>query len=680
MQSTVLSTMVRLAAAAALCTVALGAGGPAAAKPPPAIPDSSTVTTAPGTDAVRGTIQAAGPLKTITTGPGLHCDVNLLGDTSGAWYGETACGTFLASGDRLYGPYVPAGTTTTEFGPLSQSETTGSGTAADPYRMTTTAEVAGLGLVLAQTDTYVEGDHDYQTDVVVTNTSTSIRSAVLYRAGDCYFSDSDSGFGRVDDGAPACVAGDAETGEPSIRVERLIPVTPGSHYQIGHYSEVWNTLSELTPLPDTCDCDPVDGSYDNGVGLSWDVALEPGASATYSMRTYFSPPPLDIEVTVDDDAVVPGGSDGYTIEVVNDTFTTVTLDSVTDQLAPRFAYVPGSTSGATTAEPTIIGSNLTWAGPFVVPGGESVSLHFEVLVSDQVGTYVTTVRAVVGGSQTDQTVRPSVDVAPIKVAPVKITKIRPSGAVLGAVGWVLTLTGTTFDEGGAVSVSGDGVTVTRLQVPRSTTAKATISVAPDATIGARDVMFTDAAGNSGTCNGCLTISAAPTITSVDPAALGRGALAAPVVVTGTGFVRAATVTISGVQIASKRWIDSTRIELVVNVPAGAALGPHEVKVDNKNGGVATATITVNSRPTISSASPSVPAGTTLDVTVTGSSFVEGLTVAINGGVVAGAVTAVTPTSFVVQVTVPAGTPPGSYIVTVTNPDRGTGSRRVLTVT
>ena len=47
----------------------------------------------------------------------------------------------------------------------------------------------------------------------------------------------------------------------------------------------------------------------------------------------------------------------------------MTLNSITDMLPQGFSYIAGSSTGATTANPTVGGQTLTWNGPFTVPGG-----------------------------------------------------------------------------------------------------------------------------------------------------------------------------------------------------------------------------------------------------------------------------------------------------------------------
>jgi hypothetical protein len=66
----------------------------------------------------------------------------------------------------------------------------------------------------------------------------------------------------------------------------------------------------------------------------------------------------------------------------------VTLSSITDTLPAGFTYTPGSTTGATTEDPSIEGQSLAWSGSFTVPGEGSVSLHFGVTVASEPGEYL----------------------------------------------------------------------------------------------------------------------------------------------------------------------------------------------------------------------------------------------------------------------------------------------------
>jgi uncharacterized repeat protein (TIGR01451 family) len=97
----------------------------------------------------------------------------------------------------------------------------------------------------------------------------------------------------------------------------------------------------------------------------------------------------DLGVTAEADAADagPGGGDGYEVKVHNNGPGTVILDSISDTLPQGFAYVPGSTHGATTGDPQISGRTLTWPGRFAAPGGGVAGLHFAVKAPADAGTY-----------------------------------------------------------------------------------------------------------------------------------------------------------------------------------------------------------------------------------------------------------------------------------------------------
>jgi uncharacterized repeat protein (TIGR01451 family) len=343
------------------------------------------------------TISSSGPLTSVFTSDDLNCAVNHTGDSVGEFYGTTACATLVASGGTLFGPAnIPAGGAAaprTAFTPVSQSAVTGAGTAADPYTVTTTVQAGSPNLVVVQTDSYVVGEESFRTDVTVQNSGATAQSALLYRAGDCFLQDSDLGFGRVDGAAVACVASDGgDPPAPGTRIEQWFPISSGSHYLEDLFSTVWATVGSQANFPDTCRCSSSTSDYiDNGAGLSWSFSIPANGSVTRSSLITFSPlgtQPLSMSKTADQTSVAPGASDGYTISVNNPNGQSATLSSISDTLPAGFSYVPGSTSGITAAEPTAVGQQLTWNGPFAVGAGASISLHFAVTVSNTPGTYM----------------------------------------------------------------------------------------------------------------------------------------------------------------------------------------------------------------------------------------------------------------------------------------------------
>jgi uncharacterized repeat protein (TIGR01451 family) len=123
--------------------------------------------------------------------------------------------------------------------------------------------------------------------------------------------------------------------------------------------------------------------------------------------------PLSAAKTADSGTTPAGGSNGYTIKISNPSDSAVTLDSVFDVLPEGFTYVNGTTTGVTTADPTIAGQTLTWSGPFSVPANGDVALHFGVKVSTTPGEYLNDA----GGSTTGGSVSPTGPTAKITVTP-----------------------------------------------------------------------------------------------------------------------------------------------------------------------------------------------------------------------------------------------------------------------
>jgi uncharacterized repeat protein (TIGR01451 family) len=120
--------------------------------------------------------------------------------------------------------------------------------------------------------------------------------------------------------------------------------------------------------------DASDGIYDSN------VFLQAGSLTTAD--------PLTTGKTADASSTPAGGANGYTITVSNPNASAISLDTITDTLPDGFAYQAGSTSGVTTADPSVAGQGLTWSGPFTVPASGQVSLHFGVTVSSVPGDYL----------------------------------------------------------------------------------------------------------------------------------------------------------------------------------------------------------------------------------------------------------------------------------------------------
>jgi len=340
------------------------------------------------------TINTPGPLTNIYLSDELNCQVDHLGDASHEFFGGVpgACGTLIATGGTLYGPTtIPAGGSAaprTPYTVVSQSAVTGAGTPASPYTVVTVVDAGTSGLRLTETDSYIVGAESYRTDVAVANTTGAPISFILYRAGDCFLQDSDLGFGDLDlaTGSVTCRGSDDGI-TPNTRIERWVPRTGGSSAFEAGFNEVWAAIGTQTSFNDTCLC----GNYiDNGAGLSWVSSVEANSTETFTQDTIFSPTgeiaPF-ITKTAALSQVAAGGQDSYTLTVTNPLGSPVELRTITDHLPEGFSYIPGTTAGGITTNPSINGQDLTWTGPFDLPAGATIQFAFAVTVSANGGIY-----------------------------------------------------------------------------------------------------------------------------------------------------------------------------------------------------------------------------------------------------------------------------------------------------
>jgi TolB protein len=130
----------------------------------------------------------------------------------------------------------------------------------------------------------------------------------------------------------------------------------------------------------------VPGVYFNEAG---GTAREAPVTATgRTARIVVSADPIVTTKTADAPESAPGGTNGYTITLSNPNAAAARIGAVTDLLPEGFAYQPGTTTGITTTDPSVSGRTLRWDGPFTVPAGGSVSLHFLVTVSTAPGRYL----------------------------------------------------------------------------------------------------------------------------------------------------------------------------------------------------------------------------------------------------------------------------------------------------
>lgn len=245
-----------------------------------------------------------------------------------------------------------------------------------------------------------------------------------------------------------------------------------------------------------------------------------------------------------------------------------------------------------------------------------------------------------------------------------INLIQPvSGSTAG--GTLVTIFGSNFESGAAVTFGGDTATNINVLGPAQITC-----VTPAHSAGTVTVAVTNPDGGTGSLSNGFTYNVAPTITSITPI-VGSIIGGTSVTIMGTGFQTGATVSFGG---AAATIVTVTSTQITLTTPAHAA-GTVNVTVTNPDGSSVTQTggYTYGLPPSILSVTPNTgtDAGGTF-VTITGAEFQQGATVKFGSGTATNVV--VSSSAQTIQATTPVQGP-GAVDVTVTNPDGRTATRK-----
>jgi hypothetical protein len=314
-------------------------------------------------------------------------------------------------------------------------------------------------------------------------------------------------------------------------------------------------------------------------------------------------------------------------------------------LTMSFSASPTSlyTSGASTLTASI-NTNSNNATGFTAPDGTPVTFAGTpgaISPSSRTLTSGTTTTTYTAGSTAgsasvsatidNQTLSASLSVT-LSPAPT-LTSISPNSGLQGAAVPV-TLTGANFISGATVSTTNSGVTVSNVTVVSATQITATFTIASNAAPGAANVTVLTSGGTSSPVT--FTVNSPPTLTSISPTT-GVQATAVPVTLTGTNFVSGAAVstTNSGITVSNVTVASPTQITATFTIAANATLGAANVTITTSGGTSAPIPFTINPLPpTITSITPNSGAvSNTYALTLTGTNFVPGATVAItNPGV------------------------------------------------
>lgn len=286
--------------------------------------------------------------------------------------------------------------------------------------------------------------------------------------------------------------------------------------------------------------------------------------------------------------------------------------------------------------------------------------------------------------------------APPEPRPVFIRSIVPSTIIAGSPAATVRLTGTGFQPGARLSVSGGGVEATIVSVEGPNAAVASIAADAEATAGSRTVTLTNPDGTSNASQlppAQITISSQPPpkqvlIRSIVPNTINAGAPATTVQISGIGFEAGARLSVSGAgiqaTIQSVNGPNSATASIVADGTASA--GPRTVILTNPDGtsnvtqvppaqiiiiGPAVIPPSPKRPPVIVSITPSnVPiAQKDVPISISGAGFQPGARLTIEGpGVSFKSVNVLSANSASAVLSVLAVTIPGPRVVTLTNPD------------
>ena len=268
-----------------------------------------------------------------------------------------------------------------------------------------------------------------------------------------------------------------------------------------------------------------------------------------------------------------------------------------------------------------------------------------------------------------------------------ITAVTPSA--LGQGGTVtVTLTGNGFSGTPSVFVSGTLVTAKSVVVNSPTSLQVKLFVSGNALLGPRDITVIEPGNVADTCSGCLTIDAAPTVSSFSPNSVPQGETA-NITVTGTNFQPGAKIkNVTGVTFSGTTFVSSTQLTSTVTVSPTATPGTDKLQVTNPDGGVngvnggcSCLTVTSDPAPTFSSVSPgSVGQQGSDTLTLTGTDFTTNSQLSFSAsGITLKSLHYINPTSMTAKIALSSTATLGPGDITVTTPGGSATCSGCLTV-
>jgi hypothetical protein len=308
-------------------------------------------------------------------------------------------------------------------------------------------------------------------------------------------------------------------------------------------------------------------TYNSATQVTANVTIAAGASAGIG----------DVTVT-NGDAGVGTGTGKFTVNAGP------TVTSATPSSRPR---------GATAQNIVIAGSGFV-SGATASFSGSGITVNSTTFNNaNQVTANITVAAGATVGSGNVTVVNPDAgsglgtNVFTVNALPT-VTTATSGGQ--GATNLNVVITGTGFLNGAGASFSGSGITVNNTTFNSATQLTASVTIASNAATGTRTVTVLNPDGGSGVGTNKFTVNAAPTITSLAPSTHTKSSNGLSVVITGTGFVNGAIVTLVATAgtvpvVATTTWNSATKITITLNVPN--ATSTDNVVVTNPDGGTVT---------------------------------------------------------------------------------------------